>query len=76
MMQDIFEKKESPFYHFGYLTKLSKIPYDDFFSFLKDGFLTFKEESEAEQQKEYTSEIVSTAILELTQIHDIDYERL
>lgn len=30
MMTEIFERKKSPFYHFGKLMHLNKIPYDDF----------------------------------------------
>ena len=30
MMTEIFERKKSPFYHFGKLMRLGKIPYDDF----------------------------------------------
>jgi AAA+ ATPase superfamily predicted ATPase len=30
MMREIFEKKKSPFFHFGQLLHLDKIPYDDF----------------------------------------------
>jgi AAA+ ATPase superfamily predicted ATPase len=30
MMTEIFERKKSPFYHFGKLMRLTKIPYDDF----------------------------------------------
>lgn len=30
MMTEIFERKKSPFYHFGRLMHLNKIPYDDF----------------------------------------------
>ena len=30
MMTEIFERKKSPFYHFGQLMRLSKIPYQDF----------------------------------------------
>lgn len=30
MMTEIFERKKSPFYHFGMLMYLKKIPYDDF----------------------------------------------
>ena len=30
MMTEIFERKKSPFYHFGQLMRLTKIPYDDF----------------------------------------------
>jgi len=38
LMKDIFEKKKSPFYHFGYLMQLDKIPYDEFFNFLSKRF--------------------------------------
>ena len=34
MMEGIFEKKKSSFYHFGQLMRLSKIPYDDFFEYV------------------------------------------
>lgn len=30
MMEQIFEKKKSPFYHFGQLMRLAKIPYEEF----------------------------------------------
>lgn len=35
MMKQIFENKKSPFYHFGQLFTLDKIPYGDFYSFLQ-----------------------------------------
>lgn len=35
MMTDIFERKKSPFYHFGKLMRLNKIPYADFKEFIK-----------------------------------------
>lgn len=34
MMTDIFERKKSPFYHFGKLMYLSKIPYSDFLGYI------------------------------------------
>ena len=34
MMTDIFENVKSPFYHFGMLMRLSKIPYEDFKEFI------------------------------------------
>ena len=34
MMEDIFEKKKSPFYHFGYRLTLKKIPYEDFHTYI------------------------------------------
>ena len=36
MMSELFEKRKSPFYHFGQLMRLSKIPYDDFNAFIVD----------------------------------------
>lgn len=34
MMTEIFERKKSPFYHFGKLMRLDKIPYDDFKNYI------------------------------------------
>ena len=38
LMRDIFEKKKSPFYHFGTLMPLAKIPHQDFINYLSQGF--------------------------------------
>ena len=38
LIRDIFEKKKSPFYHFGYLMVLNKIPEENFVSFLEERF--------------------------------------
>lgn len=38
LIRDIFEKKKSPFYHFGLLLPLGKIPLEDFKSYLLKGF--------------------------------------
>lgn len=38
MMKAIFESKKSPFYHFGYLMQLKKIPYTDFYDYLTTRF--------------------------------------
>ena len=59
MMRSIFETKKSPFYHFGYLMTLSKIPYDDFFDYLKTRF-----ESVTGKSSE-----ISTQILDFTTQH-------
>jgi len=59
MMKAIFESKKSPFYHFGHLMALDKIPYDDFFNYLKKRFNRITNKSE----------IVSKEILEFTQQH-------
>lgn len=34
MMTEIFERKKSPFYHFGKLMSLKKIPHDDFLNYV------------------------------------------
>ena len=36
MMTDIFERKKSPFYHFGMLMRLKKIPYNDFYTYIME----------------------------------------
>ena len=36
MMSDIFERKKSPFYHFGMLMRLKKIPYEDFHAYITE----------------------------------------
>ena len=36
MMTDIFENKKSPFYHFGRLMHLDKIPYADFYEYIEE----------------------------------------
>jgi len=38
LMREIFERKKSPFYHFGTLQTLETIPYSDFEKFLTTGF--------------------------------------
>ncbi len=40
MMTEIFEDKKSPFYHFGELMRLSKLPRDDFFRYLSERLAT------------------------------------
>ena len=36
MMTEIFEKKKSPFYHFGEMMRLGKLPYDDFYRYISE----------------------------------------
>ncbi|MCR5561351.1 MAG: hypothetical protein K6F58_05995 [Bacteroidales bacterium] len=36
MMTDIFENKKSPFYHFGEMMRLQKLPREDFFCYLTE----------------------------------------
>lgn len=59
MMEEIFNKKKSPFYHFGLLMRLKRIPENDFIKFLDDRF------------KEITpqSETLSQEILQVTHCH-------
>lgn len=45
MMKEIFEKKNSPFYHFGLVLYLQKISFDDFKKFLIDSFKPLKNNS-------------------------------
>ena len=45
IMKSIFETKKSPFYHFGYLMTLQKIPYQDFFDYLETRFSTITDRS-------------------------------
>lgn len=103
MMTEIFERKKSPFYHFGMLMHLSKIPYNDFHSYITER-LPKNTESVSEDIAEeiltitgchpyYTQQlasqvwiiltygekqkdVVGLAVKQLTQIHDLDFERL
>lgn len=59
MMRDIFEKKKSPFYHFGQLLPLEKIPHDDFSEYLANGF----------KSKSSSPNKLSEEILKLTSCH-------
>jgi len=54
MMRTIFETKKSPFYHFGYLMTLPKIPQQDFFEYLQTRF-----ESITDKSTEISSEILA-----------------
>ena len=45
MMKQIFENKKSPFYHFGQLFTLDKIPYSYFFQFLQNRFTTITDKA-------------------------------
>ena len=48
MMTDIFENVKSPFYHFGMLMRLSKIPYEDFKEFVLERLAKVCQGSEKE----------------------------
>jgi len=57
IMTDIFECVKSPFYHFGMLMRLSKIPYDDFKAYLTERLssVTDSEEQVADEILAFTS---------------------
>jgi uncharacterized protein len=59
MIREIFEKKKSPFYHFGYLLTLDKISREDFSKYLEKGF----------SQKTKDSATLAGAILDFTRCH-------
>lgn len=60
MMKGIFEKKKSPFYHFGYVMNLGKIPKSDFEIYLKKGFGNLSIQS---------GDAITCEILEITDCH-------
>ena len=58
MMTDIFEEKKSPFYHFGELMRLGKLPREDFHRYLEERLqpvFAEKSESLADRILDYTS---------------------
>ena len=59
MMTDIFERVKSPFYHFGMLMRLNKIPYQDFKEYLTERFSPLT----------YDAERISDNILTFTGCH-------
>ena len=60
MMSDIFENKKSPFYHFGELMRLGKLPRADFFEYLSERLADVFPE---------THEKLSDCILDYTDCH-------
>ena len=60
MMNEIFEKKKSPFYHFGQRMNLKKIPYADFFSYIVS---RLPEMAQGEKEK------IANEILRFTNVH-------
>lgn len=60
MMSDIFEKKKSPFYHFGEMMRLSKIPREDFSEYISTRLSNCLPDSYGE---------VTTRILDFTDCH-------
>jgi len=66
LIRDIFEKKKSPFYHFGYLFTLEKIPRDEFYKFLTKRFKKVATEYEN----------ISDQILNFTRYHSYYTQQL
>ena len=60
MMSKIFEDKKSPFYHFGLLMRLKKIPYQDFKDYVCERLSPALGES---------AEMVAVELLEFTRCH-------
>ena len=101
MMQEIFNDKKSPFYHFGLIMQLKRIPENEFFQFLNERFSKITTQSEnisheilqvthchpyytqqlafqvwdAIQYQKIGNDVVNQAIEQLTQMHDLDFER-
>ena len=59
LIRNIFEKKKSPFYHFGFLLQLDKIPYNEFLSYLTTNFKVLTKDNAG----------ISERILEITKCH-------
>ena len=60
MMTDIFENKKSPFYHFGEMMRLGKLPREEFFCYLSERLKGCFPE---------TSELLANQILDYTACH-------
>lgn len=60
MMEEIFEKKKSPFYHFGQRMSLKKIPYEDFLTYIVDRLPEMPTEEKSD---------IANQILAFTNVH-------
>lgn len=67
MMTAIFEDIKSPFFHFGALMRLGRIPYPDFLSFLQDRLAKIRGEQAAKDSRE---------ILNMTKCHPFYTQQL
>ncbi|MCR4837108.1 MAG: AAA-like domain-containing protein [Bacteroidaceae bacterium] len=103
MMTEIFEHNKSPFYHFGTLMRLEKIPFQDFLDYLNKRlspvllsqsndicneilnitrchpYYTQQLASQVWELASYekiSNNVVMCAVERLTNIHDLDFERL
>jgi len=62
MMEAIFDKKKSPFYHFGQMMRLAKIPSEDFIEYITDRLMLACKDKEKSTQ-------VANEIVRLTNNH-------
>ena len=67
MMTAIFQDVKSPFFHFGALMRLDRIPYEDFYVFLTDRLAVIRKENAKEDARQ---------ILELTRCHPFYTQQL
>lgn len=67
MMTAIFEDIKSPFFHFGALMHLGRIPYQDFYDFLTERLAVIRKEQAKEDARQ---------ILELTKCHPFYTQQL
>ncbi len=90
MMTEIFEQKKSPFYHFGQLMYLHKIPFDDFCQYICQRLPDISRASKSEQDDlknriardilsftrchPYYTQQLAAAVFNLMQYGDIDCE--
>lgn len=65
-IKDIFENKKSPFYHFGMVQVLEKIPKKDFLAYLSKGFSKVSPEPE----------VLSSRILDMTGSHPYHTQKM
>lgn len=59
LMRSLFEQKKAPFYHFGMLRYLGKIPHDEFLEYLSSRFSTLQTDAQ----------VLAEAILQITGAH-------
>lgn len=102
LIREIFEKNKSPFYHFGILFSLGKIPRNEFQTYLSKRFNQITNDGRklanaildiTQSHPHYTQQLaftvwellkddkavvshLETAVSEIVQHHDVDYERL
>lgn len=68
-IKNIFKNKKSPFYHFGMVQVLEKIPEDDFMAYLSEGFRTISTRTDE-------PETLSARILEITKCHPYHTQKI